>query len=184
MRRRRSGIERGLLPALATLALCGSLWSCGGEPAGLVGIGSRAPAFDLPALEGGSLSSETLEGRPVILNFWATWCQPCRREFPILNALHRDSRVEVVTISLDEEGPQKVASFVERQGLEYKVLLGDQETFERFGGFTIPYTLVLDPEQVIVGVYRGPASEESLQSDLRRIYADETQEAAEEAAGV
>ena len=163
--RRRSWIECTLLLVMAALALSG----CAGEPTEPFGIGSPAPAFELPTLGGGSLSSETLAGRPVILNFWATWCQPCRKEFPVLNALHQDPRVEVVTIALDEEGERKVAPFVRREGLDYKVLLGDQKTFERFGGFTIPYTLVIDPAQTVVGVYRGPASEENLERDLRRI---------------
>jgi hypothetical protein len=75
----------------------------------------------------------------------------------------------VVTIALDEEGQQKVAPFVKREGLEYKVLIGNQQIFERFGGYTIPHTLVLDKTLTIVGVYRGPASEENLEGDVRRI---------------
>ena len=161
----RGRTERLLLSALTALVLAG----CGGEPAAPVGIGSAAPAFELPDLAGGSLRSETLAGRPLILNFWATWCQPCRKEFPVLNALHADPRVEVVTVALDEEGEKKVAPFVEREGLGYTVLLGNQEVFERFGGFTIPYTLVIDSRRTIVGVYRGPASEENLEADLERM---------------
>ena len=174
MRRRQPWVERVVPLAVAALAL----WGCAGEPTPPIEVGGLAPAFELPALDGGSLSSEDLEGRPVILNFWATWCQPCRKEFPVLNALHRDPRVEVVAIALDEEGERKVAPFVRREGLDYKVLLGDQKTFERFGGFTIPYTLVLDSAQTIVGAYRGPASEENLESDLRRIAGDAEGEAA------
>jgi cytochrome c biogenesis protein CcmG/thiol:disulfide interchange protein DsbE len=173
MRRRRSWIKRALPPAMVALAMAAlAVGGCAVEPDVAVGIGSPMPAFELPALEGGSLSSEALLGRPVILNFWATWCQPCRKEFPVLNALHQDPGVEVVTIALDEEGEKKVAPFVRREGLNYKVLLGDQKSFERFGGFTIPYTLVIDPAQTIVGVYRGQASAESLERDLRRIAGD------------
>lgn len=155
------------------LAAVAAVWACGGgEPAE---IGAPMPDFELPRLEGGTMSGDSLAGRPVVLNFWATWCQPCRAEFPVLNALHRDPRVEVVTVALDEEGAVRVAPFVEREGLEYQVLLGDQEVFERFGGYTIPHTLVIDPSQVVVGFYRGPASEEKLAADLRRMgaFADE-----------
>ena len=176
MRNKGSRARSMLLVTSAALALGG----CGGEPTGPVGIGSKAPVFDLPALEGGSMSSADLTGRPVVLNFWATWCQPCRKEFPVLNALHRDPRVEVVTIALDEEGEARVRPFVRREELEYRVLLGDQQTFERFGGYTIPHTLVLDPEQTIVGVYRGPASEAKLEADLRRITGDAAAESSEE----
>jgi thiol-disulfide isomerase/thioredoxin len=159
----------GALP----LVVVAGLWACGGqEPAK---IGGPMPSFELPRLEGGTMSGDSLAGRPVVLNFWATWCQPCRKEFPVLNALHRDPRVEVVTVALDEEGAARVAPFVEREGLEYPVLLGNQEIFELFGGYTIPHTLVIDPDQTVVGVYRGPASEETLDRDLRRIGAFEEQ---------
>ena len=168
MRRPLPGVGREFLPLVAAVAV--ACWlaclGCSGEPAVPVGVGSPAPAFTLPRLEGGELASATLIGRPVILNFWATWCQPCRKEFPVLNALDRDSRVEVVTIALDEDGQRIVAPFVRREGLEYTVLLGNQEVFERFNGFTIPYTLVLDPAQTVVGTYRGPASAEDLRRDL------------------
>lgn len=166
MSERRWWIGGPLVLLLAAMAGgCGSQ-----EPAKIGGV---MPGFELPRLEGGTMSGDSLAGRPVVLNFWATWCQPCRKEFPVLNALHRDPRVEVVTIALDEEGAARVAPFVEREGLEYPVLLGNQEVFELFGGYGIPHTLVIDPAQTVVGVYRGPASEESLERDLRRIGAFE-----------
>ncbi len=153
---------------LTALSVAASL-ACAGEPAEPVRVGGPMPAFELPRLEGGTMSGESLAGRPVVINFWATWCQPCRREFPLLNDLHRDPRVEVVTVALDKEGAGRVAPFVAREGLDYPVLLGDQEVFERFGGFAIPYTLVIDPAGTVVSLYRGPVSEESLEGDLRRM---------------
>lgn len=158
-----------LSPILVALMLAG----CGGgAPTEPVRIGGASPEFELPLLDGGTLGSDDLQGRPIILNFWATWCQPCRREFPVLETFDRDPRVEVVTIALDEEGEEVVRPFVRRHGLGYAVLLGDQEVFERFTGFTIPYTLLLDADHSVANIYRGPAEEEELAGDLQRILGD------------
>ena len=151
---------------LAALSLAGQLACAAPEP---VAVGSPAPRFELPALSGGELGSEILKGRPVILNFWATWCRPCRKEFPVLAELDRDPRVEVVTIALDEGGESVVEPFVRRERLPYRVLLGNQRVFERFDGYGIPFTLVLDPQQIVVSIYRGPATLEQLSGDLDRI---------------
>ena len=132
-------------------------------------IGDRTPRFALPALDGGVVESGSLVGKPVVLNFWATWCEPCLHELPILNELARDSRIQVVAIALDEEGATSVRPFAERHGLEYTILLGDQATFERFSGLSIPYTLVLDESGTVVNIYRGPATQENLVQDLEAI---------------
>ncbi len=102
------------------------------------------------------------------MNFWATWCQPCMHELPVLNELTRDG-VRVVAVALDEEGAKVVEPFVEEHGLAYTVLLGNQEVFQRFSGFAIPFTLVLDGSWTVVGIYRGPVTREDLAADLASI---------------
>ncbi len=144
------------------------LWGCG-EEAGEVAVGLRAPGFELEALDGNMVEGASLEGRPVVVNFWATWCQPCMHEIPVLKDLDREGAVKIVGIALDEEGARKVAPFVERMGIAYTILLGDQETFQRFNGYTIPYTLVLDDSRTIVNIYRGPITREELERDLAAI---------------
>lgn len=158
---------RRFLPLLVVTLI--SIGGCADPPAEPLRVGSAAPEFVLRSVAGGELRRSSLLGTPVILNFWATWCQPCRREFPVLTALDRDHRVEVVTIALDEDGEESVRPFLRRADLDYTVLLGDEKTFRRFGGFAIPYTLVLDSEHTVVSVYRGPVAEEDLRRDLARI---------------
>ena len=141
---------------------------CGGaeEPAG-VAVGSPAPTFKLKSLDGRTVESGSLKGRPVVLNFWATWCAPCQEEIPELKALAAGGAAEVVGVALDEGGPDAVSPFVGRHGINYTVLLGDQETFMRFDGGVIPYTLLLDSSQRVVKIYRGATTRATLERDLK-----------------
>jgi thiol-disulfide isomerase/thioredoxin len=105
----------------------------------------------------------------VIPNFWATWCQPCLKEIPELKKLAAESKVQIVGIALDKSGLKAVGPFVERHGINYAILLGDQETFQRFDGFGIPHTLVLDSSYKVFKVYRGAVTREALEKDLQAI---------------
>jgi thiol-disulfide isomerase/thioredoxin len=134
-----------------------------------VRVGGRLPVFSLKSLDGSTVTNHSFEDNIVILNFWATWCGPCRTEIPDLNQLATNSKVKVLGIALDEEGVKTVKPFVERYGINYTIALGDQELFQRFNGFGIPYTLVLDRSQRIINIYRGPASKASLEEDLKKI---------------
>ncbi len=156
------------LAAVLVLALFGG--GCGGGVAAPLRVGQQAPEFSLPTLDGGELHSSSLHGgEPVILNFWATWCQPCMKEIPELKEMAANPEVHVVGIALDEEGARAVKPFVDHHGLDYTIVLGNQEVFQRFSGFSIPFTLVLDPSWKIVNIHRGPASREDLDADLALI---------------
>ena len=144
--------------------------SCSGvesSRSGSVAVGRRAPDFSLKSLEGTTVTNSSLEGNIVVLNFWATWCAPCVKEIPDLNEVAANSKAKVVGIALDEDGMKAVKPFVDRFAINYTVLLGDQDLFQRFNGFGIPYTLVLDRSQRVVKIYRGPTTKESLERDLK-----------------
>lgn len=115
------------------------------------------------------MTNSSLEGDIVVLNFWATWCAPCLKEIPDLNEVAANSKAKVVGIALDEDGMKAVKPFVDRFRINYTVLLGDQDLFQRFNGFGIPYTLVLDRSQRVVKIYRGPTTRELLEQDLKAI---------------
>jgi thiol-disulfide isomerase/thioredoxin len=137
---------------------------------GEVKIGGQAPGFSLKSIEGKTVKSDSFKGDITVLNFWATWCAPCRKEIPELKELAANSEVKVVGIALDKEGASVVKPFVEKHGLNYTILLGNEEVFSRFKGFSIPYTLVLDDKQQIVNIYRGLATKKSLEQDFEKIH--------------
>lgn len=139
-----------------------------GMPADVV-VGNVAPTFALTSLDGATVKSSTLNGTPVVINFWATWCQVCRSEIPELKKLAADSNVKVVGIALDQDGADAVRAFVKEHDITYQVLMGDEQVFQRFNGAGIPYTLILDSSNRIVKIHRGVATAEELRNDLREI---------------
>ena len=142
--------------------------ACGDSTPVRLTIGDPLPGFSLPALDGSEVDSASLAGKMVVLNFWATWCQPCLREIPELQQLATDDRLEVVGIALDQEGAGVVQPFVQKHGMRYKILLGNQEIFQSMGGIAIPYTLILDPSLRIVNLYRGPATRDKILQDVEK----------------
>jgi cytochrome c biogenesis protein CcmG, thiol:disulfide interchange protein DsbE len=151
---------------LATIAGCSS--SGESNPENVV-VGNNAPDFALKSLDGSTMTNSSLKGNVVVLNFWATWCQPCMGEIPELKQFAASSKAKVISIALDQDGSRVVKPFVDSNKINYTVLLGDEEVFQRFNGIGIPYTLVLDRAQRIVKIYRGPATKKSLEEDLKQI---------------
>ena len=134
-----------------------------------VKIGGHAPSFSLKSVDGATVTSNSLQGNVVILNFCATWCQPCLSEIPVLKEIAAGSKAKVVGIALDDDGVKVVKPFVVAHGINYLVLIGNQEVFQQFNGLGIPYTLVLDPAQRIVRIYRGPITKEDIDQVLKSI---------------
>src|SRR5215471_3699063 len=144
-----------LLASLSLACLLGILSGCDQADrlsSEAVAVGKRVPTFSLRSVDGSTVTSESLEGSPVILNFWATWCGPCMGEIPDLKQVADTSAARVIGIALDEGGAKAVKAFVERNGIKYTVLLGNQDLFQHFDGYAIPYTLVVDRSRKIVRI--------------------------------
>ncbi len=145
---------------------CGLLSTALAEEPQLTQVSSRtgaepvAPDWQLEGLDGKTVQLSDFKGKVVVLNFWATWCPPCRKEIPDLIALQTKyaNDLVVVGISLDENGLSAVKSFVARTGINYPVVMGDQGTASAYGGITaIPTTFVIDRAGKIVGGIQGGA---------------------------
>jgi thiol-disulfide isomerase/thioredoxin len=129
------------------------------------------PAFSLVDLDGRTHSNDTLRGKVVLLNFWATWCTPCREEIPMLSALqnrYRD-RLVILGLSIDERPEDEVKAFAATLGVTYPVLMSTREFESEFGGISaVPSTFVVDPGGRIVqrhlGLLQGPRTEHEVRA--------------------
>lgn len=120
-----------------------------------------APDFTLKDLEGNEVSLSDYKGEVVLLNFWATWCGPCKIEMPWFVEFQRqykDKGFTVLAVSLDDD-IDPVAPFVEKYELNFPVVWGDNETADKFGGVAaLPTTLIINREGEIVDSHTGLVS--------------------------
>ena len=134
-----------------------------------------APPFALTDLSGNALSNESLKGRVVLLDFWATWCVPCRKSMPELQAMHKkyESRgLSVVGVSIDEGGPAKVKKLVAAKKFTYPIAMDSekQPAWDAFRVKAIPAAFLIDREGRIVAQWTGaPPSEKELESKLEEL---------------
>ena len=136
-----------------------------------------APDFTLPALADGPFRLADHRGKVIVLNFWATWCAPCRADIPDFVALQRELRDEgvlFVGVSLDQEGAPVVEPFAREYAINYPVVLDPAQTLaEPYGGFGgLPTTFLLDREGRIRYRVLGIMPRESLVPRLRTLLAE------------
>ncbi len=132
-----------------------------------------APDFTLTDAEGESFRLSEHRGEVVVLNFWATWCPPCRAEIPGFIALQReleDQGVRFVGVALDEEGFDVVQPYAESRGINYRVVVDDGRVARLYGGITtVPTTLLIDRHGRIRYRHEGLLLKGALGSALREL---------------
>jgi thiol-disulfide isomerase/thioredoxin len=148
---------------------------------GIAGVGSTVSDFRLRNLLGSSVELSDLSGQGIVVNFWATWCPPCRREMPLLDdiqKIYQTSGINVVGIAVGEPADQ-VRSYVESVGVSYPIWVDTSpaapsfdrtpQIFSRFGGIGFPMTLFIDWNGVIQTIYVGELSRGFLQSEIDKL---------------
>jgi peroxiredoxin len=158
------------------------LFSCGGAPTATVPEAAQAsaveeprhaPNFALPDAQGNEIKLSDLKGKVVLLNFWATWCGPCKIEMPWFVEFQReykDKGFAVVAVSLDEEGWEVVKPFAEGLKLNFPVVVGDDELAGKFGGIAaLPTTFIIDKEGKIVATHTGLVSKSDYKEEIESL---------------
>lgn len=130
-----------------------------------------SPAWELKDVDGKLVTSSDFAGKVVIIDFWATWCGPCRMEIPgfiELQKQYADKGLVVVGVSLDQDGESVVKSFMEKTGINYPVVLGDEKIVSAFGGVEgIPTTFVIDREGKIIRKHVGYTAKAEFEAEIK-----------------
>jgi thiol-disulfide isomerase/thioredoxin len=134
----------------------------------------RLPEIRLPGIDGAVHGLADFRGRPLVVNFWATWCEPCRREIPLLKTLRREhaaDRLEVVGIAVDS--PDDVRKYARTHGIDYPVLIGDQGGLAAASAFgmdtVLPFSVFADREGRVVTLKVGELHADEAELILDRV---------------
>jgi thiol-disulfide isomerase/thioredoxin len=142
-------------------------------PAADVSPGSPAPAWQLQSPAGQAVQLSDFKGKVVVLDFWATWCPPCRAEIPDFVALQKqygDKGLVIVGVSLDQGGPDLVTKFMQAHGMDYPVVMGNEQISDEYGGIQgIPTTFVIDRQGKIVSSHIGETDKSVFEDEIKKL---------------
>jgi thiol-disulfide isomerase/thioredoxin len=145
--------------------------ACGGKPAPTEAAKvTTAPDFELKDVEGRVFHLSDAKGTVRLVDFWATWCAPCREEIPMFKELHAtygSKGFTLVGIAMDDEGAEVVKPYVDEMKIPYLTLLGNDKVAESFGGvFGFPSKFLVDREGRIVDSWVGVVPREVLEKRI------------------
>jgi len=133
-------------------------------------IGKAAPDFELVTLKGESVKLSDYKGKKVILNFWATWCPPCKAEMPHMQKFYEENKedgIEILAVNLTDmdNGKKSIESFVKDYELTFEIPLDQKGVIGRqYQAFTIPTSYLIDTNGIISNKVVGPMDEEMMKS--------------------
>lgn len=139
--------------------------------------GQHMPNFKVTSIAGQTISPDNYRGHVLILDFFATWCQPCRQSIPHLVEMNRKygrQGLQILGLSVDEDGERMVKSFTDEFRVNYPLALAGNSTTAEFGVRSVPIMFLIDKKGNIAEVYRGYSNEmaRSLEKSIKRLLAE------------
>ncbi|HEY6307010.1 MAG TPA: TlpA disulfide reductase family protein [Candidatus Angelobacter sp.] len=137
-------------------------------------IGTPAPDFELKVLggEGKTMQLSSLKGKAVIVNFWATWCEPCKIEMPWLVELQKKygpQGLQIIGVAVDDAEEKDISNFSRKMGVNYPVLLGTERVADLYGGVDgLPTSFFLDRSGQVVDHVLGLVSESVMEDAIKK----------------
>lgn len=160
----------GLVSSAVGFLSCSSASNAKAESVRDVKDRKNAPKFALKDADGKIVKIEDYKGKVVLLNFWATWCGPCKIEIPWFvefEQRYKDKGFAVLGVAMDEEGWEVVKPYVTDKKVNYRVVVGDDSTAQLYGGVdSLPTTFLIDREGKIAGVHIGLVSKGDYEKDI------------------
>src|SRR5712692_1747520 len=158
------------LARIAFVALCFALPTK--APADLTAANSRKTAsdFTLSDSKGVSVKLSNYKGRVVLLDFWATWCEGCKVEIPWymqFQKKYQERGLSVVGVSVDDDGWKSVKPFIEAKQVNYPVVIGNWDLAGRFGGTSLPVTLLIDRNGKIADSHVGMVDKDAFDKEIQ-----------------
>ncbi len=133
----------------------------------------QAPELDLPDAHGRPVRIAELRGKVVLLDFWATWCAPCKKEIPEfldLEKKYRSRGLALIGVSMDSEGWPAVTPFMEKMAMDYPVVLGTKRTAYLYGDVELlPLTFLIDRQGRVAAIHSGAVSRKDLEGEIRKL---------------
>ena len=138
--------------------------------------GKPAPDFALKDLSGNTVHLSDFRGKAVVLNFWATWCAPCKAEMPWFVEMQKQygpQGLAIIGVSLDDDvTPEQIAKFTRQLDVNYTILLGNDDTAKLYGGVdALPTTFYIDRNGTLVDAIMGLPERDEIEENVKRVLA-------------
>jgi len=158
-------VKRWIVAAALLLVACS-------QNAPMARMGGQAPDFTLQTADGGTVRLADLKGKPVFINFWATWCEPCREEMPAMQAVYdqyKDRGLVILAIDMEED-QRRVQRWIEQGGYTFTFLLDSEgEQVKRYNINSSPTSYFVSPDGVIRDLKLGALSRTEMQAKVEKL---------------